>query len=81
VAIEGAVIISARVSDVRSAQQTTGLLFFPFVLLYIASVIGVITLDTVGLLEVAAVLAVVALGLFSVTRRTFDRENILIRWK
>ena len=63
------VIASARVSDVRSASQLGSLMFLPFMGIYLASEIGLITLDTNNLLIIAGVLAVVALVLFRVSHR------------
>ena len=79
--IELNVIISARVSDVRSASQLGSVIFAPFMGLYIAGEIDVITLDTVTLLVISVVLAALAIGLFSLSTRTFQREEILTKWK
>jgi ABC-2 type transport system permease protein len=81
VAVELAVIISSRVSDVRSAQQISGLLFVPFILIYLAAEIGAINLDAIGMLYLSGILGVSALALFYASRRTFGREEILTRWK
>jgi len=81
VAVELAVIVSSRVSDVRSAQQISGLLFLPFLLLYITAEIGAITLDTTTMLYLAGLFAAAALALFYSSRRIFGREEILTRWK
>ena len=79
--VEGSVIVSARVSDVRSAAQLGGLMFVPFIGIYVAGEIGIITLDTNTLLIIAAILALLALALFFVSKATFQRDQILTKWK
>jgi ABC-2 type transport system permease protein len=79
--IEVNVITSARVSDVRSASQLGGVVFAPFMIVYIAGEIGVITLDTPTLLIISALFAVLAVVLFFISTRTFQREEILTKWK
>lgn len=79
--IEGSVIASARVSDVRSASQLGSIMFLPFIGIYLASEIGLITLDTNTLLIIAGALALIALALFRVSTATFRREEILTKWK
>jgi ABC-2 type transport system permease protein len=81
VAIESSVAVSSRVQDVRSAQQISGILFLPFILLYVAAEIQVFPLNTTNTLILAGALGAIALGLFSLSRKIFDREEILTRWK
>lgn len=79
--VELSVIASARMSDVRSASQLGSLTLLPFMGIYLAGEIGLITLNTNTLLMIAAILAVVALVLFRVSTATFRREEILTKWK
>lgn len=79
--VEMSIVASSRVSDVRSASQLGGLMFLPFMGVYLASEIGLITLDTNNLLIIAVVLGAVALVLFRVATATFRREEILTKWK
>ena len=79
--IEMNVITSSRVTDVRSASQLGGIVFAPFMGLYIAGEIGLVTLDTTTLLVISAIFAVLTLVLFYVSTRTFQREQILTKWK
>lgn len=80
--VEWNVMISARVSDVRVAQQVGALMAIPFGFIYVAGEINLIPLgDTNNLLIVAAVLAVVDVLLLPLVRATFRREEILTRWK
>lgn len=81
ISIEVSVIVSSRVNDVRSASQLGSVMFLPFLGIYLAGEIGLITLDTNNLLIIAAVLAVVALVLFRISTATFRREEILTKWK
>ncbi len=80
-AVEVSVLVSARATDARAAQQVTGLVFLPFILLYIVGEIGIWTLNTTHLLTVAGLLGALTLGLFTTSRRTFGRDEILTRWK
>jgi ABC-2 type transport system permease protein len=79
--VEMSVIVSSRVSDVRTASQLGSLTILPFMGIYLASEIGLITLDTNNLLIVAVILAAAALVLFRVSTATFRREEILTKWK
>jgi ABC-type Na+ efflux pump permease subunit len=79
--IETSVITSARVTDVRSASQLGSVVFAPFIGLYLAGEIGVITLDTTTLLMISAIFVVLAVAMFFLSTRTFQREEILTRWK
>jgi len=79
--IEMNVIVSSRVVDVRSASQLGGVIFAPFMGLYIAGELDLITLDAITLLVISAILAALAIGLFFVSTRTFQREEILTKWK
>jgi ABC-type Na+ efflux pump permease subunit len=79
--IEMNVITSARVTDVRSASQLGSIIFAPFIGLYLAGEIGVITLDTTSLLIISAIFVVLAVAMFSLSVRTFQREEILTKWK
>jgi ABC-type Na+ efflux pump permease subunit len=79
--IEMNVITSSRVTDVRSASQLGSIVFAPFIGLYIAGEIGVITLDTTSLLVISAIFALLAVAMFFLSVRTFQREEILTKWK
>jgi len=75
------VIISARVSDVRSAQQLGSLLVFPFAGIYVLSEIGVFQLTVPHLLILSAIILVVDIGLFRLSVSTFRRDEILTKWR
>jgi ABC-2 type transport system permease protein len=76
------VIVSSRVTDIRSGQQLGALTILPFAGLYYAGEINLIDLgDTSNLLIIVAALIIVDVLLFFVSRATFRREEILTRWK
>lgn len=80
-AIEFSVLISSRATDARSAQQYAGVIFVPFIFIYILGEIGSFPLDTTNLLYIALGLAILVLGLFYASERIFHREEILTQWK
>lgn len=75
------VIISSRVNDVRSANTFGILIFIPFIAIYFASEMNIISLDITGLLIIAAILLVVDVALFFISTATFRREEILTKWR
>jgi ABC-2 type transport system permease protein len=76
------VIVSSRISDVRTGQQVGALMVLPFGGLYVAGELGIVALgDTNNLLIIAGALFVVDAVLFFVSRATFRREEILTKWK
>ncbi len=79
--VELNVIASARVSDVRAASQLGALMFLPFMALYVAGEIGLVLLDTNNLLLISAIVAALDLVLFRISTATFQREEILTKWK
>jgi ABC-2 type transport system permease protein len=81
VSAEVSVLVSARSTDIRSAQQVGTLIVIPFAALYVASEIGAITLDPGSMLALAAGMLLLAVALFYATRAVFNREEILTRWK
>jgi ABC-2 type transport system permease protein len=76
------VIVSSRVTDIRSGQQLGSLTIIPFLGLYLAGELNLINLgDTSNLVIIAGALVVVGVLLFFVSRATFRREEILTKWK
>jgi ABC-2 type transport system permease protein len=65
----------------RRAQQFGGVLVFPFVAIYVAGEIGIINLNTTNLLFISAAILVIDVLLFFLSRGTFQREEILTKWK
>jgi ABC-2 type transport system permease protein len=79
--VEFSVIVSSRVNDVRSAMNLGIVMFFPFMAIYIASEIGLITLDTNTILLIAGGIFVADVALFFLSTALFKREEILTKWK
>jgi ABC-2 type transport system permease protein len=79
--IEVAVIASARVSDVRGANQIAGLMFIPFVAVFFAGAEGIFSFSIGNLLIFAAVVLIADIILFFLSKSTFKREEILTKWK
>lgn len=75
------VIVSSRVNDVRSANSYGILMFFPFLAIYLASEIGLITIDINNLLIISGAILAVDVALFFVSTKSFSREEILTKWK
>jgi ABC-2 type transport system permease protein len=78
--VEYSVLVSARSTDVRAAQQAGILIVLPAVAVYVLAEIGTITLDLATLGVLAGILAAVDVALAFVSRATFQREEILTRW-
>jgi ABC-2 type transport system permease protein len=75
------IIVSSRVNDVRSASSYGILIFLPFMAIYFASEIGIISLDINGLLIIAGILSAIDVALYFVSTAAFQREEILTKWK
>ncbi len=80
-AVEVSVIISARVNDVRTAQQLGSLIVIPFALIYVLAEVNAFPLTVPYLLLIAVIILVADIGLFSFAVSTFRREEILTKWK
>ncbi|MGB8781459.1 MAG: ABC transporter permease subunit [Candidatus Bathyarchaeia archaeon] len=79
--VEANVIISSRVNDVRAAQQLGGLVILPLILVVIlASTNSAIPNSSLALI-VSGALAAADLALFYLSKATFQREEILTKWK
>lgn len=81
IAVALTVMVSARVSDLRSAQQIAGVLIVPVMLLFFGQMLGLFVLDPAVALLFSLVLAVVAVGSLWLATRVFQRETILTRWR
>jgi len=79
--VEFDVIASARFTDVRAASSVGGVMVVPFMAIYIAGEIGAITLDATVLLIISGVFLLLDVGLFFVSTHTFQREEILTKWR
>jgi len=79
--VEVAVIASSRISDVRGANQLGGLVWIPFMVIFILAVEGNFQFSVVNLSLTSGTLGAIELILYFVTTSTFRRERILTRWK
>ncbi len=79
--VEVNVIISSRMTDVRSAQQSGALLMLPFLGVFLASELGFFELNDTNLVILAAALAAISVAMFFVAKAAFQREEILTRWR
>lgn len=75
------VLVSSRVNDVRTAQQLGTLIILPFGAMYFLSEFKVLELTTGNLLIMAAVLIAIDVIVFYLVKATFQREEILTKWK
>jgi ABC-2 type transport system permease protein len=75
------VLISSRSNDVRSAQQLGALIMLPLGAVYVLSEFKVLNLTTNNLLIGAAVLVAIDVIVFYLVKATFQREEILTKWK
>jgi ABC-type Na+ efflux pump permease subunit len=79
--IEVAVIASSRVTDVRGANQIAGLMFIPFMAVFLAAVEGLFAFSIANLLIFSAIVIIADVVLFFLSKSTFKREEILTKWK
>ena len=80
--VEANIIVSSKVNDIRAAQQLGGLVVIPLVLLVVFASTGstIISKELLALITSAA-LAVATIALFYLSKVTFQREEILTKWK
>lgn len=79
--VEINIIISSRVNDIRAAQQVGGIIILPLVALTVLpSLLPIIPMDTLALI-LSGGLAIADIGLFYLSKATFQREEILTKWK
>ncbi len=75
------VIVSARVSDPRVAQQIGGVVIVPIIGLVLVQATGTLLVGPVGYLLLSLVVLAISLIGLRVGVRLFDREAILTRWR
>jgi ABC-2 type transport system permease protein len=78
--VEANIIVSSRVNDIRAAQQLGGLVVLPliFVVIFASTSAQLSIWLAVG---VIAALAAADVALFYLSKATFQREEILTKWK
>jgi ABC-type Na+ efflux pump permease subunit len=79
--VEANVIVSSKVNDIRAAQQLGGLIVLPLLFVVIFASTNTAFSNTILALIVSAGLAIVDAALFYVSKATFQREEILTKWK
>ena len=79
--VEANIIISSRMNDLRAAQQVGSIIIMPLLLLTVLpSLIQTIPMVTIALI-LSGGLAIADIGLFYLSKATFQREEILTKWK
>lgn len=78
--VETNVIISSRVNDIRAAQQLGSLVSLPLIILILIGVSSA-QLSFIVAILVSVILAVADVALFYLSKETFQREEILTKWK
>lgn len=76
-----AIMVSSRVTDPRVAEQLAGVIVLPLILLLTGQSIGFFLLNRTMVVVAAVVIALIDVGLGYLSVKTFERENILTRWK
>ncbi|MDI6883939.1 MAG: ABC transporter permease subunit [Hadesarchaea archaeon] len=79
--ISWCVFISSKVTDVRAAMQLGVAPIIPVFAFYILFLRGILSLGWLTLTAFALVLALASAGLFFLSKVTFQREEILTKWK
>ena len=79
--VEANVIISSRVNDIRAAQQLGAFVILPIILVMIfATTVQTFPLVTLALI-LSGGLAVADIAMFYLSKATFQREEILTKWR
>lgn len=76
-----AIMVSSRVTDPRVAEQLAGVIVLPLILVLTGQSIGFFLLNRTMVLVAAVIIFLLDIGLVYLAIRTFERENILTRWK
>ena len=79
--ISWCVFVSSKMSDVRAAMQLGVIGIIPVFTFYFLIMGGILSLEWQTLAVFALVLALASTGLFSLGKATFQREDILTKWK
>ena len=80
-AVCAAMMISSRVTDPRTAEQLSGAVVLPIILLIMGQSFGIFLLSNELVLVTAVVLIFLDAFLIYMTIKLFQRETILTRWK
>ena len=74
------ILVSARLTDVRAAQQVSAVLVVPIMGLFVLQLFGWVTLSVNSLLAISAGLLVLDIVLIKLGSAVFRREEILTKW-
>lgn len=75
------VIISSKVTDVRSSQQIGGVIVLPAIAFFIIALAGLVILSVVNMLLFAAMIFALDVLVLYLAIKAFRREEILVRWR
>ena len=78
--VEWSVIVSARANDPRAAQLQGILIGIPLYVIYVATEVGAMKLNTATIWIVSGAAFIADIILFFLSTRTFQREEILTKW-
>jgi ABC-type Na+ efflux pump permease subunit len=78
--VEWSVIVSARATDPRAAQLQGILIGIPLYIIYVATEVGAIKLNTTTIWIISGAAFIADIILFFLSTRTFQREEILTKW-
>jgi len=78
--VEWSVIVSARATDPRAAQLQGILIVIPMFVIYVATEVGAIKLNTGTIWLISGAAFIADIILFFLSTRTFQREEILTKW-
>lgn len=78
--VEANIIVSSKVNDIRAAQQLGGLVVLPLIFVVIFASTSA-QLSLILALAVIIALAIADIALFYLSKATFQREEILTKWK
>lgn len=73
-------LISIRVSDVRTAQNYGGVIYFPLLIVFILGEAGYISLDVKTILIFSVILILVDIIIFYINKSLFQREEMITRF-
>ena len=80
-AVSVAVMVSSRVNDPRVAEQLSGAVILPIILLVVGQSVGLVIISREIILLIGGVVLVVDAVLLYFSNAAFSRETILTRWK
>jgi ABC-2 type transport system permease protein len=80
-AVNFAILVSSRASDPRVAEQISMVVMVPVLVLLFGQIAGLLVVNAKLMLVVAAVIALVDVGVIYLGAQLFQRETILTKWK